>query len=115
MEAESCTPNKNLRVTLRRWLLTRKKKEEAKAAAEAAVPAVDTMPTSGEVQPPADASDRPIQSVEDAPQNADGVEDQTVADSIAEGASRRASAAPQQEVKMLTSGPRRGLAQCDPN
>ena len=108
VEADSCPPNKNLRVTLRRWLLARKKKEEIKAAAEASAPAVETVPAPGEVQPPANASDRPVESVEGAPQNADGV-DQKAADSVTEDASRPTSTAPQREVNMLPSSPRRGL------
>lgn len=62
LEADSCTPNKALRNTMRVWLQKQKKKEEAKVAAQAAASAVDSTPAApfeGE------GADKPIASVEE--------------------------------------------------
>ncbi|KAF1937405.1 hypothetical protein EJ02DRAFT_385705 [Clathrospora elynae] len=67
LEADSCTPNKSLRSTMRSWLQKQKKKEEAKAAAQPATPPVEVTPAAPEVQPVADGAERPVDSVEETP------------------------------------------------
>lgn len=71
LEAESCTPNKALRNTMRVWLEKRKKKEEAKAAAQEATPPVEVKPAAPEVQPTGDMADKPVESVDEIPKAAD--------------------------------------------
>ncbi|KAI4605480.1 hypothetical protein J4E80_010541 [Alternaria sp. BMP 0032] len=66
LEADSCTPNKSLRNTMRVWLQKQKKKEEAKAAAQAATPPVEVTPAAPEVLPVGDGAEKPVDSVEDA-------------------------------------------------
>lgn len=68
LEADSCTPNKALRNTMRVWLQKQKKKEEAKAASQAPPTPVETTPAAPEVQPVGgDAADRPVESIEETP------------------------------------------------
>lgn len=65
LEADSCTPNKALRNTMRVWLEKRKKKEEAKAAAQEATPPVEVTPAASEVQPAGDMVEKPTESIEE--------------------------------------------------
>ncbi|RAR03017.1 homoserine O-acetyltransferase [Stemphylium lycopersici] len=71
LEADSCTVNKSLRNTMRVWLQKQKKKEEAKAAAQAATPPVEVTPTAPEVQPIGEGIDKPVDSVEEPPKAED--------------------------------------------
>ncbi|KAF2126094.1 hypothetical protein P153DRAFT_399556 [Dothidotthia symphoricarpi CBS 119687] len=66
LEADSCTPNKSLRNTMRIWLQKQKKKEDAKAI-RAATPPVETAPVIPEAQPAGEAADKPVESVEETP------------------------------------------------
>ncbi|KAL5115382.1 hypothetical protein ACEQ8H_006758 [Pleosporales sp. CAS-2024a] len=63
LEADSCAPNKTLRNTIRVWLQKQKKKEE-KAATQASATSLETTPAAPEVQPPGDAADKPVDSIE---------------------------------------------------
>ncbi|KAF1834918.1 hypothetical protein BDW02DRAFT_568608 [Decorospora gaudefroyi] len=72
LEADSCTPNKSLRNTMRVWLQKQKKKEEAKAAAQAATPPAEVTPAAPEVQPVGDGAEQPVDSVEEAPKAENG-------------------------------------------
>ncbi|CAO2651487.1 Nn.00g040570.m01.CDS01 [Neocucurbitaria sp. VM-36] len=65
LEADSCTPNKALRNTMRVWLEKRKKKEEAKAAAQAATPPGDGTPAARDVQPVGHVVDKSAESVDE--------------------------------------------------
>lgn len=56
---------------MRVWLQKQKKKEEAKAAAQAATPAPETTPAATEVPSEAEGPDKPIDSVEEVPVTAD--------------------------------------------
>ncbi|KAF2624659.1 hypothetical protein BU25DRAFT_413205 [Macroventuria anomochaeta] len=67
LETDSCTPNKSLRNTMRIWLQKQKKKEEAKAAAQAATPVPETTPAATEAPSEVEGADKPIDSVEEAP------------------------------------------------
>ncbi|KAH9868029.1 hypothetical protein IAQ61_007336 [Plenodomus lingam] len=67
LEADSCTPNKALRNTMRVWLQKQKKKEEAKVAAQVATPPVEATAAGLEVQPVGEVSEKPVESVEEAP------------------------------------------------
>jgi hypothetical protein len=58
-------PDKNKRHTLRVWLQKQKKKDEAKAAAQAATPPVEVTPAAPEVQPVGDGAEQPVESVEE--------------------------------------------------
>ncbi|KAJ4356530.1 uncharacterized protein N0V89_004564 [Didymosphaeria variabile] len=103
VEADSCPPNKALRNTMRVWLQKQKKKEELKAASEVPpTPAVEPTPAPSEAQLPNDSSDKPVESIEEAPRTEHGGVDQSAADSVIED--RPASAAPQRE-EGFTTGP----------
>lgn len=52
---------------MRIWLQKQKKKEEAKAAAQAATPVVETTPAATEAPSEVESADKPIDSVEEAP------------------------------------------------
>ncbi|KAF1847538.1 uncharacterized protein K460DRAFT_392874 [Cucurbitaria berberidis CBS 394.84] len=65
LEADSCAPNKALRNTMRVWLEKRKKKEEAKAAAQVTTPPVEGTPAAPEVQPAGPVADKPVESVDE--------------------------------------------------
>ncbi|KAF3041044.1 hypothetical protein E8E11_006794 [Didymella keratinophila] len=66
LEADSCTPNKALRNTMRVWLQKQKKKEEAKTAAQAATPVAETTPAATEAPSEVEGADKPVHSVEEA-------------------------------------------------
>ncbi|RYN65086.1 hypothetical protein AA0118_g3440 [Alternaria tenuissima] len=94
LEAESCTVNKSLRNTMRVWLQKQKKKEEAKAAAQAATPPVEVTPAAPEVQPVGDGAEKPVDSVEDTLKAEDGVAEQAAGSAEnAEEAGKRAGSA----------------------
>lgn len=99
LEADSCTINKSLRYTMRVWLQKHKKKEEAKAAAQAATPPVEVTPTAPEVLPVGDGAEKAVDSVEEAPKTDDAPAEQ------AEGATENAGDA----------GQRAGSASVQPN
>ena len=61
---------------MRVWLQKQKKKEEAKAAAQAATPPVDVTPAASEVQPVGDGAEKPVDSVEDTPKAEDNAAEQ---------------------------------------
>jgi hypothetical protein len=61
---------------MRVWLQKQKKKEEAKAAAQAATPPVEVTPAAPEVQPVGDGAEKPVDSVEDTPKAEGGVAEQ---------------------------------------
>ena len=61
---------------MRVWLQKQKKKEEAKAAAQAATPPVEVTPAAPEVQPVGDGAEKPVDSVEDTLKAEDGVAEQ---------------------------------------
>lgn len=100
LEADSCAPNKALRNTMRVWLQKQKKKEEAKAAAQAMahVPDSTTPATGGPVG--ADSVDKPVDSIEDAPAAGDTSIESTAAAADAEQGKPRAvsASAPPNEV-----------------
>ncbi|EUC47981.1 hypothetical protein COCMIDRAFT_34543 [Bipolaris oryzae ATCC 44560] len=73
LEADSCAINKSLRNTMRVWLQKQKKKEEAKAAAQAATPPVEATPAAPEVQPVSENIDKPVDSIEEPPKAEDSV------------------------------------------
>jgi hypothetical protein len=58
---------------MRVWLQKQKKKEEAKAAAQAATPPVEVTPAAPEVQPVSEGAEKPVDSVEEPPQAENGV------------------------------------------
>lgn len=96
LEADSCAPNKALRNTMRVWLEKRKKKEETKAAAQAATPPVDVTPAGPEVQL-GDASEKPVESIEEAPKAEDSLvaQDHVVVDNAGDAAERMVSVSAQ--------------------
>lgn len=59
-------PNKALRNTMRVWLQKQKKKEEAKAAAQATTPVAETTPAVADAPSEVDGADKPVDSVEEA-------------------------------------------------
>jgi hypothetical protein len=61
---------------LRVWLQKQKKKEEAKAAAQAATPPAEVTPAAPEVQPVGDGVEKPVESVEDTPKAEEGPTEQ---------------------------------------
>ena len=73
LEADTCTPNKSLRNTMRAWLQKAKKKEEAKKAEALTVEAnISTIP------PTADSiAENVTQGVESAQKEEDGLENNT--------------------------------------
>ncbi|KAF1927459.1 uncharacterized protein M421DRAFT_421872 [Didymella exigua CBS 183.55] len=71
LEADSCTPNKALRNTMRVWLQKQKKKEEAKAAAQAATPVAEATPAAIEAPSEVEGADKPIDSVEEVTASGD--------------------------------------------
>jgi len=80
---------------MRIWLQKQKKKEEAKAAAQATPAPVETTPPAAEVQPTGDGADKPVESIEEAPK-AEGAGSEDVAHEKAEDASQpTGSVAPQ--------------------
>jgi hypothetical protein len=81
LEADSVTPDKNKRHTLRVWLQKQKKKDEAKAAAQAATPPVEVTPAAPEVQPVGDGAEQPVESVEETPKAEDGPAEEATAGS----------------------------------
>jgi hypothetical protein len=86
--------NKSLRNTMRVWLQKQKKKEEAKAAAQAATPPVEVTPAAPEVQPVGDGAEKPVDSVEDTLKAEDGVAEQAAGSAEnAEEAGKRAGSA----------------------
>ncbi|KAF2449055.1 hypothetical protein P171DRAFT_518468 [Karstenula rhodostoma CBS 690.94] len=107
VEADSCSPNKALRNTMRVWLQKQKKKEEtkaadAKAASEAAAtPVVEPTPAPAEVQGLVDSADKPVESIEHAIRTDDGTADPSAAEHVAEG--DPVSAAPQHEEGSATA------------
>jgi hypothetical protein len=76
LEADSVTPDKNKRNTMRVWLQKQKKKEEAKAAAQAATPPAEVTPAAPEVQPVGDGAEKPVESVEETPKAEEGPAEQ---------------------------------------
>ena len=86
--------NKSLRNTMRVWLQKQKKKEEAKAVAQAATPPVEVTPAAPEVQPVAGGTEKPVDSIEETPKAENGAVEQA-ADSAgnAEDAGQRAGSA----------------------
>ena len=76
LEADSVTPDKNKRNTMRVWLQKQKKKEEAKAAAPVATPPAKVTPATPEVQPVGDGTEKPVESVEETPKAEDGSAEQ---------------------------------------
>ncbi|KAF2846452.1 hypothetical protein T440DRAFT_521815 [Plenodomus tracheiphilus IPT5] len=114
LEADSCTPNKALRNTMRVWLQKQKKKEDAKAAqvTTAALP-VEVTAVAPEVQPVGEPAEKPVESVEEAPVAQDFTAPPVAgAASDAEDAGRRAGSASAQpnetihspEIKLERSG-----------
>lgn len=79
---------------MRVWLQKQKKKEEAKAAAQAATPPVDVTPAASEVQPVGDGAEKPVDSVEDTPKAEDNAAEQAAGSAEnAEEAGQRAGSA----------------------
>ncbi|KAH6285282.1 hypothetical protein HBI39_241200 [Parastagonospora nodorum] len=93
LEAESCAPNKTLRNTIRIWLQKQKKKEE-KAATQASATSVESMPAAPEVQPPGDAADKPVDSIEEA-SKVEGISDEQAAVENSRDADERAGSVEQ--------------------
>jgi hypothetical protein len=93
LEAESCAPNKTLRNTIRIWLQKQKKKEE-KAATQASATPVESTPAAPEVQPPGDAADRPVDSIEEA-SKVEGISDEQAAVENSRDADERAGSVEQ--------------------
>lgn len=58
---------------MRVWLQKQKKKEEAKAAAQASTPPVEATPAAPEVQPVSDGVGKPVESVEEPPKAESGI------------------------------------------
>jgi hypothetical protein len=61
---------------MRVWLQKQKKKEEAKAAAQAVTPPVEATSAAPEVQPVGDGAEKPVDSVEEAPKAQDASDEQ---------------------------------------
>jgi len=102
LEAESCAPNKTLRNTIRIWLQKQKKKEE-KAATQTPATPVEAAPAAPEVQPPSDAADRPVDSIEEA-SKAEGIsDDQAAAENSRDADERAGSAVQPNEVGLCLS------------
>lgn len=94
LEADSCAVNKSLRNTMRVWLQKQKKKEEAKAAAQAATPPIEVTPAAPEVQPIGEGTDKPVDSVEEPPKAEDvAAEEAAGSTENAEEAGQRAGSA----------------------
>jgi hypothetical protein len=95
---------------MRVWLQKQKKKEEAKAAAQAPPAAVETTPAAPEVQPVGEAADKPVESIEETP-NAEGNNgEETAVESGADAIQTAGSAAPQpNEVGLYLSASSTGL------
>jgi hypothetical protein len=97
------------------WLQKQKKKEEAKAAAQVPPAFVETTPAAPEVQPVGDAADKPVESIEEAP-NAEGNNgEETAVESGADAVQRAGSPAPQpNEVGLYLSASSSGSRACQP-
>lgn len=82
---------------MRVWLQKQKKKEEAKAAAQAATPPVEVTPAAPEVLPVGDGAEQPVDSVEDAHKAEGGAAEQAAgsAEAPEEAGQRAGSAAAQ--------------------
>jgi hypothetical protein len=77
---------------MRVWLQKQKKKEEAKAAVQAATPPAEVTPAAPEVQPLGDGVEKPVDSVEDVPKAEDGAPEQAAGSAeTAEEAEQRAA------------------------
>jgi hypothetical protein len=95
LEADSCTLNKALRNTMRVWLQKQKKKEEAKAAAQAATPVAETTPSATEAPSEVEGADKAVDSIEaTAPVDA-LAESATTATDVVDGELRPVSASAQ--------------------
>jgi hypothetical protein len=82
---------------MRVWLQKQKKKEEAKAAAQAATPPVEVTPAAPEVLPVGDGTEQPVDSIEDAHKAEGGAAEQAAgsAEAPEEAGQRAGSAAAQ--------------------
>jgi hypothetical protein len=78
---------------MRVWLQKQKKKEEAKAAAQAPPTPVSTTPAAPQVQPAGDSADKPVESVEEAPKAEVVRDDQTTMEASRDANERAGSAA----------------------
>ena len=78
---------------MRVWLQKQKKKEEAKAAAQAATPAAETTPAATEAPSEVEGADKPVDSVEEATAPADAsAEPASTATEVVDGEPRGVSA-----------------------
>ncbi|RMZ67926.1 hypothetical protein GMOD_00004005 [Pyrenophora seminiperda CCB06] len=94
LEADSCITNKSLRNTMRVWLQKQKKKEEAKAVAQAATPPTEATPVAPEVQPVAGGTEKPVDSIEEPTNAENGAVDQAAGSAAkADDAGQRAGSA----------------------
>jgi hypothetical protein len=81
---------------MRVWLQKQKKKEEAKAAAQAATPAAETTPAATEAPSEVEAADKPVDSVEEVTAPGDApAESATTATEVVDSEPRAASASAQ--------------------
>ncbi|KAH7115050.1 hypothetical protein B0J11DRAFT_539738 [Dendryphion nanum] len=96
LEADTCTPNKSLRNTMRAWLQKAKKKEDAKKAETPTV--VEDAPGAAETPQPGDSTaENPMESVSGGLKNEDGSNNQTdpTIDQKADASARAGSAGPE--------------------
>ena len=80
---------------MRVWLQKQKKKEEAKAVAQATTPPVEVTPAAPEVQPVSGGTEKPVDSIEETKTKAESsaIEQATGSADNAEDASQRAGSA----------------------
>lgn len=85
---------------MRVWLQKQKKKEEAKAAAQAATPVVETTPAANEAPSEADGADKPVDSVEEIPATGDALANPAAAATDGDGEDARTVSASVQPVEV---------------
>ncbi|KAL6704848.1 hypothetical protein ACN47E_007531 [Coniothyrium glycines] len=93
LEADSCVPNKSARNTMRVWLQKHKKREEAKAAAQAAPQHVEATSAAPEVQSAGSAAETSLDSAENALKSSDVGEQEPNAGEVTGNNGHRAGSA----------------------
>jgi hypothetical protein len=99
---------------MRVWLQKQKKKEEAKAAAQAATPVLETTPAATEAPSESESADKPVDSVEEVPATGDAPANPAVATTDGDGDARTVSASVQPvEVGLQSSSLATHDCMCD--
>jgi hypothetical protein len=99
---------------MRVWLQKQKKKEEAKLAAQAETPPVETTPAAPEVPPASDTAEKFVTGVKETPNAGGAGIEQTAAENAAVAGQRAVSAAQQpNEVGLSLFASTLFLCMCD--